>query len=297
MADLESISIDLLQASLTPATVKSYNSTLVQFQQFLSSLDPRYQGLPANPGQVVLFISELYKSGLTASTISSKMSAISYYHKLNSLPDPLSHFIAQKALAGVRKLASSCDVRLPITLNMLQSLLDSAKWVTRSHYYTKLLKAMMCLSFFALLRPGEVTDSPHNLRFDQVQVVDHQITVTFLSFKHYNGQPVSLIIPPQNQAPCPVEALREYLVARKSAPGPLFCHIGSKPISYSQYSAWFHELLKVLSIKQVYGLHSFRIGCASLAASRNISSVMIKQMGRWHSDAYSRYIRIPVIKI
>ena len=297
MASLESTAIDLIQCSLTPATVKCYNSTLVQFQQFLSSLDPRYKGLPANAGHVILFIAELYKSGLTAATITSKMSAISYYHKLHSLPDPVSHFIAQKALAGVRKLASSTDVRLPITLSLLQRLIDSAKWVVGSHYYVKLLRSMMTLCFFALLRPGEVTDSPHNLMFDNVQLVNEQITVTFLSFKHHKGQPVSLIIPAQKQAPCPVQALKEYLEVRKSAQGPLFCHFGSKPITYSQFNGWFHQILDILSIKQVYGLHSFRIGCASLAAARNISSVMIQQMGRWHSNAYARYIRIPVIKL
>ena len=297
MATLESTSIDLIQASLSSATVKSYNATLVQFQTFLSTLDNRYHGLPANAGQVVLFIAELYRSGLTAATIMSKMSAISYYHKLQSLPDPLSHFIAQKALAGVRKLASSSDTRLPITLSLLQQMLDSARWVTSSHYYTKLFKAMMCLSFFALLRPGEVTHSPHNLMLNQVQLIDQQITVTFMSFKHHNGQPVSLVIPAQQQAPCPVQALKDYLEARKLSPGPLFCHFGSKPISYSQYNNWFHQLLDVLSVKQVYGLHSFRIGCATLAASKNISSVIIKQMGRWHSNAYVRYIRIPVIKV
>ena len=297
MVALESTAVELIQSSLTPATVKSYNTTLVQFQKFLLSLDPRYKGLPANAGQVILFIADLYKSGLTAATITSKMSAISYYHKLNSLPDPVAHFVTQKALAGARKLASSSDVRLPITLSLLQRLMDAAKWVTPSHYYTTMLRSMMSLSFFALLRPGEVTDSPHNLMFDQVQVANEQITVTFLSFKHHKGQPVSLIIPAQKQAPCPVLAIKQYLPERKSYQGPLFCHFGGKPISYAQYSGWFHELLSILSIKQVYGLHSFRIGCATLAAARNISSVMIQQMGRWHSNAYSRYIRIPVIKL
>ena len=77
LASLASTAVDLVEAAITQSTAKSYNSTLLQFQTFLSNLDQRYKGLPANPGQVVLFIADLYQSGLTAATIQSKMSAIS----------------------------------------------------------------------------------------------------------------------------------------------------------------------------------------------------------------------------
>ena len=296
VAALESTAIDLVQAALKPATVKAYNTTLAQFQNFLSSLDSRYKGLPANPGQVILFVADLFNQGLSASTIVSKMSAISYYHKLDNKPDPMSHFLVQKALSGVKRLATSSDVRLPITLSMLHRLVQCARHVVSIDYYIKLLQAMMVLSFFAFLRPGEVTTSSNNLKFENVQICDQQIRVTFMSFKHHHGKPVTLLIPAQTDAPCPVQALRAYLDVRGTSSGPLFCHPGAKPISYQCYSKWFQSLLKVMAIRDVYGLHSFRIGAATLAASRNISSVLIQQMGRWHSNAYSRYIRIPVVK-
>ena len=208
----------------------------------------------------------------------------------------MNHFLVQKALAGVKHLASSTDVRLPITLAMLQKLIDSTRHVVSIDYYIKLLQAMMVLSFYALLRPGEVTHSTNNLKFENVQICEQQIRVTFMSYKHHQGKPVTLLIPAQCDAPCPVLALRAYFHVRGNSPGPLFCHPGVKPISYQCYNKWFQCLLKVLEIKEVYGLHSFRIGAATLAASRNISSVLIQQMGRWHSNAYSRYIRIPVVK-
>ena len=297
MADLESTSIDLIQSALTPSTVKCYNTTLVQFQTFLSTLNSTSSSLPANPGQVVLFIAELYKSGLSASTIVSKMSAITYFHKINSFPDPMSHFFVQKALAGAKKLAGTSDVRLPITLHMLKNLLDNAHRVVKSEYFAKMFRSMMSLCFFALLRPGEVTASPHNLLFENVHVTQQQVTITFMSFKHHQGQPVSLVIPSQQQDPCPVKLLLDYLSVRGNKCGPLFCQHKQRPVSYAQFHDWFHELLKYLSITRVYGLHSFRIGSATLLAMNNTSSVLIQQMGRWHSNAYARYIRIPVIKM
>ena len=182
LASLASTAIDLVQAAITHNTAKSYNSTLLQFQNFLKNLDTRYQGLPANSGQVVLFIAHLYQSGLTAATIQSKMSAISYFHKLLDKPDPLNSFIAQKALAGVKKLAVSSDSRLPITLKLLQQLLDNIRFILSNEYERKLLRAMMCLSFFAFLRPGEVTASHNNLLFENVVLAENEISLTFCFF-------------------------------------------------------------------------------------------------------------------
>ena len=296
LAPLADTAADLIHAAITPATAKCYNTTLSQFQSFLSTLDNRYHGLPANPGQVLLFIAHLYRSGLSAQTIRSKMSAISYFHKLMSRPDPLDSFIVQKALAGLKNVASSHDNRLPITLTMLQQLLELAPKLISGDYYVRLVQAMMCLSFYALLRPGEVTASHNNLLFQNVQVQGQQLLVTFVTYKHHQGKPVSLLIPAQQSAPCPVQYLSAYLSVRGNKPGPLFCHLNCKPISYNQYRGWFHTLIQCLSGNNVYGLHSFRIGAATLAASRNISSVLIQQMGRWRSNAYTRYVRIPVIK-
>ena len=39
--------------------------------------------------------------------------------------------------------------------------------------------------------------------------------------------------------------------------------------------------------------HSFRIGAASFAADAGMSDSQIRALGRWKSDAFHKYIRIP----
>ena len=44
-----------------------------------------------------------------------------------------------------------------------------------------------------------------------------------------------------------------------------------------------------------YKGHSFRIGAASHAADRGLSDAQIRVLGRWKSNAFHRYIRIPSV--
>ena len=42
-----------------------------------------------------------------------------------------------------------------------------------------------------------------------------------------------------------------------------------------------------------YSGHSFCIGAATTAAAKGVSDATIQVLGRWASDSYTRYIRVP----
>ena len=46
-----------------------------------------------------------------------------------------------------------------------------------------------------------------------------------------------------------------------------------------------------------YKGHSFRIGAASYAADRGFSDAQIRMLGRWKSNAFLRYLRVPNLKV
>lgn len=118
--------------------------------------------------------------------------------------------------------------------------------------------------------------------------------VNFANFKHnYNQRPFSIVIHRQASF-CPVELLLGYLTLRGDRPGPLCLNLDNSPVSRS----FFTDLLS-LSIQSCglhptrYKGHSFRIGAASYAADRGMSDAQIRALGRWKSNAFLKYIRIP----
>ena len=297
MASLESIATRLVQASLSFKSTQSYNVNLAQFQKFVESLPAYYHVGPPNPGHIALFVAHLYDSGLTASTITTKLSSLSFYFKLIGVEDVIQSFIVQKALNGVRKLSPSGDLRLPVTIPILETLIANTGHVTSNYDESLLLKAMLTLSFYCFLRPGEVTDSENNLPFSSLKLFADHLEVTFFKYKHMSGPPTTIHVAKQPNVTCPVMAVKAYVARRGRADGPLFCFNTMVPVSYKIYNTCFSRLTSLCNINGKLGLHSMRIGAASLAASRGLSPILIQQMGRWKSSAYSRYIRIPHITL
>ena len=87
--------------------------------------------------------------------------------------------------------------------------------------------------------------------------------VRFIDFKHnYNQRPFSVVISPRDNF-CLVQIILSMAIK--------YC--GLDPSRYKG--------------------HSFRIGAASYAADAGMSDSQIRALGRWKSDAFRKYIRIP----
>ncbi|XP_046583276.1 uncharacterized protein LOC124290573 [Haliotis rubra] len=95
---------------------------------------------------------------------------------------------------------------------------------------------------------------------------------------------------------CPVKALTRFLAVRPRTDGYFFIHTNSAPLTRFQFQAVLRKTLA--AAKQpininLYSSHSFRIGAATTAALQGIPAVQIQEFGRWRSNAYQAYIRIP----
>lgn len=213
-------------------------------------------------------------------------------------------------LQGFQKVKPSSDSRLPITPNILNSLLLALEH-TPSSFFTKcLLRAMFLVAYCAFLRIREITKTSgsthHFILFGNVTIKSdaqhgQYIEITIPHFKHAKSS-TSTIRPQQNKTDsifCPHKSLMQYLSKRKhdSSSQPLFFFMDGVPVSRQ----FFTELWLALSFCNLnlhqYQTHSFRIGAATTAADRFVTEHQIQQMGRWKSNAFKRYIHIPTLQL
>ena len=223
-----------------------------------------------------------------------------------SAHDFSNHFIIKKLLAGVQRSRKAPDVRLPITYDILIKLIDTLDHVLPSHYQCTMFRAMFLLAFSALLRIGEIC--PYTMKdFNNVlQVKDCEfkstkkgvksVVITIRNFKHNVGKRPFIISIPGNRTSkfCLVESLKDYLKLRGLQPGPLFAFGKNIPVTRQVFSSNLKLCLTWLGLDtKLFKGHSFRIGAASFLASRKFTDSEIQRIGRWNSDAFRRYIRIP----
>ena len=298
MATLVNTATDLLMSSLSRSTQRLYRKALQNFHSFNVMKLHDENSLPTKTQNIMLYIAEMVNQGYAPSTIASNLSAISFFHKMLSFHDPTSHFAIKKIMVGTNKLHRSIDTRIPITLEILHSLIDSIPHVTQSLYESCLFRSMYILMFNAFLRIGEVTNSQNNLQFHDVSVSKSGIVIKFSKFKHHLGPPILVNILPTGNKYCPVQILSSYLQLRGSVQGPFFCTPSLDPIQPTQFSSILSKTVSFNRLDQ-HNLkpHSFRIGAATLAAILGYSDSQIQAMGRWKSSAFKKYIRIKSFQI
>lgn len=256
---------------------------------------------------LIMFIAFSFDSGKSPNTIVTYLASLSYYFKLQGLQDLTSNFIINKMLDGARRLAACPDVRLPITLPVLKSLLLALPHICVSYYQNCLFQAMFSLAFHAFLRVGEMTICTNNvannlclndISFPKNSEMSPSLHIDMRNFKHnLVKRPTFLEVGSQTDiSVCPVKLIQQYLLLRGKINGPLFCYKDGQPITRKNFCLILRAALDFSKFDtSKYKPHSFRIGAATTAHLLGYSDSQIQEMGRWKSDSYRRYIRIPML--
>ncbi|MCG7867878.1 MAG: tyrosine-type recombinase/integrase [Candidatus Thiodiazotropha taylori] len=293
----------LLNASLSTNTVKSYNIAIAKYIDFCKEHNILL-GCP-NLSSIINFIAWLSINGYKHSTVSSYISGLSFYLKLNGMVDVTSAFIVRKLLKGMRKDRPSRDIRAPVTLDMLKAFPLALQSVASSDYEALLFSTAFVIMFFGFLRVGEIAitnkegDVSKVIQVSDVCFKGLEVHVTLRYSKtDQQGRSVTLVFTPSmSKSICPVSLLSQYISKRPRVHGPLFCHFNGTPLTRFQVSSVLSNCLRFLGVTACVRSHSFRIGACTLAISQKIPESDVRQMGRWSEDssAFKRYIRLDKI--
>ena len=240
--------MQLLAASLAPATQVIYRNIWNKFSAFCEQSSPAVSSLPADISTVLAFIAQQFDIGVAGSSITSYISVISFFHKATGLWDPTDSFLVKKVLRGARNITHHPDVRLPLTWDIIKQICGAIKYTILLFYDRVMFKAMLLLAFCAFCRIGEITFSKKSaanlLQYSNI-MLDNNCTlqVTFEHFKHSAGKSFTLRINSTKSVWCPVAALVAYLKLRGSAPGALFLNAQGQPVTRSKFVTFLNNAL------------------------------------------------------
>lgn len=307
MGVLKAEAENLLRNSMASQTWRTYQNAEAHFNEFRTKFNLQ-NSWPIPHDHLINYIAYLSVSGMSASTASTYVSALSYIHKIRNYPDPTKLFIITKVLEGMKRKCKKCDVRSPITFDLLCKLVVALEHTCSSHYESLMFQSAFLLAFHAFLRVSEFTaqnkfdTSDRALKVNDVAISKDgrmiSLCIRYSKTDQYCNSFKLSIKSSYNSKVNLISTIQRYLNSRPLMPNQqLFLHYNGAPLTRYQFSAVLKKTLKFCNIETgVYRSHSFRIGAATECASRNIPSEKIKLWGRWTSNAaYNRYIRIPEI--
>lgn len=203
-------------------------------------------------------------------------------------------------LEGInRSRPKSSDLRLPITKDMLFSVINFLPFVCNSCYECHLFQAMFSVAYHGLLRIGELAYtgqySRHVIQMSDVKYLENglvQVRVPSSKTDQCGIGSLIFLKPQANVAICPCKLLHKYLRVRPDISGPLFCHFDGIYVTRYQFVSILKKALTRSGLQSKnFCSHSFRIGCATSLAMEGVPDDIIMQLGRWKSNSYKLYIR------
>lgn len=265
--------------------------------------------LPVTEQKLLNFVALMANQRLRHQTMKSYLSTVRHLQIECGCGDPRVESMPrlELILRGVKREQAGVEkrTRLPITPLVLERL--HRVWSQDSSDLDAIMMwAVCCVGFVGFLRSGEMTspdsgpfDPSQHLSFNDVSIdnVDNPQSIS-LRIKQSKTDPfrqgATIHLSKTDRLLCPVSALLAYMVWRGKGEGPLFLQKGGQPLTRSHLVAHLRRALSEAGFDpEKCAGHSFRIGAATTAAACGVPVDVVKTLGRWKSQAYQLYIRIP----
>ena len=208
-------------------------------------------------------------------------------------------------IRGIQRHSQSPRTRNAITYPLLIQILDYLSVDYPSSTHNRLmLSAATSLAFYALLRvseftaPSRFTFFPHRtLLVRDAKIQHHTISLRIRASKtdqKRKGQTV--LIDCTGTPSCPATLLTRYMThSQHLRPSvPIFQFKDGSYLTPSRFTAVLKQALTAVGTNpRHFSSHSLRIGGATAAAAAGTEPAIIQELGRWRSQCYRRYLRVP----
>ena len=201
------------QAERPAATHKAYSSDWADFAALCHARGA--SPLPAHPGLVAAYLSDLAQAGRKASTIGRRAAAIAHRHKLAGLEPPTNAEGVRAMLRGIRRtIGTAPDRKSPATADVLTAMLR----LCPNTLAGKRDRALLALGFAGALRRSELVA----LEVEDLSEVPDGLRVRIRRSKTDQSGEGHEIAIPRGYRLRAVEAMQTWLAVAEISSGPLF---------------------------------------------------------------------------
>ena len=295
------------------STKNNYLCIWRQLNKFVIKLDTR-ESLSWEE-KTALFGACLVDRGVQSSTLRSYFSAIKFILKQDGYPWDDQKALLSALIRGCRLENDSVKVRLPIKKGLLEVLLFElerkfGKSNNPQPYLECMYKAMISLTYYGMLRVGEIALGPHTIKAKDMHFAhskDKILIVLYSSKTHgKESRPQRVKISATDEKLlnksvqhskffCPFKLTRHYMAQRGNYIDDtelLFIFSDGSPLQPHHIRGVLRDLLNQVGLdSSLYDVHSFRIGRTCDLYKYGYSLDQIKSLGRWRSNAVYKYLK------
>jgi len=270
-----------LKAATSDNTRKAYRSAIRQFEKWGGRL-------PTDRETIVRYLTGRAEV-LNSRTLDLHLTAISQWHQVQGLCDPVSSPLVRKTMDGIRRIHGKPKQKAKaLRLEHIAAMLSYLRQLPDSNKKCRDI-ALLLINFFGAFRRSEVVSlQVSNLNWEPEGLIIQLVH----SKTDQIGEGLSRVLPFGDTTVCAASALKIWLEFAGIKEGPIFRpvnrwdQIQAKPLSPSA----INDLLKTLGTACDFDFvpelssHSFRRGLSTSAARERIDFELIKKQGGWKSD-------------
>ena len=301
-AQLQAALSEQVLRSYAPATVPGYLRHWHAFSRFL-----RHFSLPCDrpvPSEhVAYYAAWLSQQGKSVGHARAVLAAIAWFHKVEGLVDPTKSFAISRLLLAMKKRADPARSKKALTKDLLHCMVRVCPLLF-DPYLATLMRAAWLFAYYGCLRAGELCKSKtlaHTLKVEDVFLGSNpvdRVQFTLRSYKFSKEGKTCVVHKAATPELCLVRALLDYLQVRPQEQGPLFLVQSGAPLTRALLSKSLKEALQASGVpSHDYDTHSFRAGRATDLAAAGASETLIRETGRWQSNAFLKYLRFDIFSL
>ena len=300
-----------VQAARAANTLRGYRSDWAEFTGWCA--DHGHESLPASAAAISGYLTELAGHGAKVGTMSRRLSAIRFAHRLRDLPDPTENARVVAVWEGIRRTHTTRpDQAKPLMPPQLWDVLDACPttktWKDKNRPAEPNLaglrdRALILVGFVAALRRSEL------VALDVTDLAEHPNGLVIQldrSKTNQRGDVDEIVVLPRGTLArrCPVTTLQTWLDAAGITDGPLFRPVskGNRALDPAAHRRVVNTIVQT-AVERAglvepgtdggYSAHSLRAGFVTYAHERGASDRAIAHQTRHRSlHTVGTYIRV-----